>query len=56
MGGIAGNGNMSFESKNFPSESFIKEHIKKKYKVDNVVITNIFEFKSKEDFLLFIKE
>lgn len=37
----------------FPSNSFIVEYLKKKHTLDTVIITNIFEFKSEQDFLDF---
>jgi len=55
---IRSNGNVSIISKCFPSKSWLKSTISdnKKFLPDNVVIQNIFEFKSEEDFNNFNKE
>jgi len=36
-----------------PSNKFLKEHSRKTHGLDNLVITNVFEFKSEQDFLDF---
>ncbi len=52
------NGNLWFENKEFPSNEYIKSIIFKNERLKNAnpVITSIFEFKNKKDYLNFTKK
>lgn len=53
-------GNMDFESEDFPAKTFIIDEVDKTSKsqggAEDVVITNIFEFKNESDFKQFRNE
>lgn len=52
-GSITGNIFMKNTEGEMPSNKFLVEYLKKEHTLDTVVITNIFEFKSEQDFLDF---
>lgn len=47
---IPGNGNATYLSKTFPSLNHLSKYITKDTGADIIIVTNIFEFKSKEDY------
>ena len=50
-----GYGNMTFECQPFPSNKYMKQLIKKTFNISDVVIMNLFEFKSVQDYVGFTR-
>ncbi len=53
--GTKANGTLTMSSEKFPSSSFIKSTIKNEFDIKELVVLNIFEFNSKEDYEEFEK-